>query len=243
MIQDTWTVMRKELQELFEASKGAGSLLRLLIWVAILGVFLPLQTGAAWLSTPATLFTWTWFPLFVVSSVIAGAFAGERERHTLETLLATRLPDRAILFGKIGAGVAYGWGLTLVSILLSGLVVKIAFNPTRGFFPLLILVGGITLSLLGALLASGLGVLISLRAPTARQAQQTLSFAMMLLFFIPVFGLQALPKSVQAQVAQVLTAGLTPGTLALAIGVLLGISGGLLGVAMARFRRDQLILD
>jgi hypothetical protein len=66
---------------------------------------------------------------------------------------------------------------------------------------------------------------------------------MMLLFFIPVFGLQALPKSIQAQVAQVLTAGLTPGTLALAIGVLLGISGGLLGVAMARFRRDQLILD
>jgi ABC-2 type transport system permease protein len=243
MIQDTWTVMRKELQELLMASQGAGSLLRLLIWVGILGVFLPLQAGVGWLSTPATLFTWTWFPLFVVSSVIAGAFAGERERHTLETLLATRLPDRAILFGKIGAGVAYGWGLTLVSILLSGLVVKIAFNPTRGFFPLLILVCGITLSLLGALLASGLGVLISLRAPTARQAQQTLSFAMMLLFFIPVFGLQALPKSVQAQVAQVLTAGLTPGTLALAIGVLLGISGGLLGVAMARFRRDQLILD
>lgn len=243
MIQDTWTMMRKELQELFGASKGAGSLLRLLIWVGILGVFLPLQTGAAWLSTPATLFTWTWFPLFVVSSVIAGAFAGERERHTLETLLATRLPDRAILFGKIGAGVAYGWGLTLVSILLSGLVVKIAFNPAQGFFPPMILVGGVVLSLLGALLASGLGVLISLRAPTARQAQQTLSFAMMLLFFIPVFGLQALPENIQAQVAQVLTAGLTPGTLALIIAALLAVVGALLGAAMARFRRSKLILD
>jgi len=243
MIQDMWTVMRKELQELLLASKGAGSLLRVLIWVGILGLFLPLQTGAAWLSTPATLFAWTWFPLFVVSSVIAGAFAGERERHTLVTLLATRLPDRAILFGKIGAGVAYGWGLTFVSILLSGLVIKIAFNPVRDFFPSLILVGGVMLSLLGALLASGLGVLISLRAPTARQAQQTLSFAMLLLFFMPVLGLQSLPENIQAQGARILTEGLTSGTLALVIAVLLIVSGGLLGAAMARFRRDQLILD
>jgi ABC-2 type transport system permease protein len=238
-----WTMMRKELLELLEASSGAGGLLRLLIWVAILGVFLPLQAGAEWLNTPATLFTWTWFPLFVVSSVIAGTFAGERERHTLETLLASRLSDRAILFGKIGAGVVYGWGITIVSILLSGLTVRIAENPEGGFFPPLILVGGLGLSLLGALVASGLGVLISLRAPTARQAQQTLSFAMMLLFFVPMFGVQALPETLRAEIFSALLVGLTPATLLFIAAGLTVIAGGLLLAAMARFRRSRLILD
>ena len=34
---------------------------------------------------------WMWFSLLLVINVVADSFAGERERHTLETLLASRL--------------------------------------------------------------------------------------------------------------------------------------------------------
>ena len=50
--------------------------------------------------------------------MIADSFAGERERHTLETLLASRLSDRAILFGKIAACIAYGWLMAMLCVLV-----------------------------------------------------------------------------------------------------------------------------
>ena len=50
--------------------------------------------------------------------MIPDSFAGERERHTLEPLLATPLSDRAILFGMISAAVGYGWGITLISMVI-----------------------------------------------------------------------------------------------------------------------------
>ena len=71
--------------------------------IAVFGVFLPLQNGASWVTSPITMVYWAWMPLMLVTGVIADSFAGERERHTLETLLASRLPDRAILLGKVAA--------------------------------------------------------------------------------------------------------------------------------------------
>ena len=52
----------------------------------------------------------------MVSSLVADSFAGERERHTLETLLASRLPDRAILAGKLLVPVAVAWGAALLAL-------------------------------------------------------------------------------------------------------------------------------
>ncbi len=244
MLNDIWTVMRKELQELIEAHAGLGGSARLLIWVGVLGVFLPLQSGLEMMRSPLQLFTWSWFPLLIVASVIAGAFASERERHTLETLLASRLSDRAILFGKVAAGVVYGWGVTVISILLS----LVTFNLAHGageflMYPALIFWGGIGLSLLSALLASGAGILVSLRAPTARQAQQSISLVMMLVFFIPVFGIQALPAEIQARLYELLAQGLTPGLVLAIGGGLAALSAALLGLSLMRFQRHKLILD
>jgi len=59
----------------------------------------------------------------------------------------------------------------------------------------------VVLSFLGAGLASAGGVLVSLRAQTVRQAQQTLNIAMMVLFFVPVFGVRALPSAVKERFA------------------------------------------
>lgn len=59
----------------------------------------------------------------VLITFIGDAIAGERERHTLETLLASRIGYRAILPGKLIVTVGYAWGMALVGLLLSLVVI------------------------------------------------------------------------------------------------------------------------
>jgi ABC-2 type transport system permease protein len=180
----------------------------------------------------------------LVGSAVADSIAGERERHTLETLLASRLPDRAILLGKMVAAVTYGWGLVLVMLLMSLVTVNLtARTGPLLLFPWRFAVGAPLLALLGAGLAATVGVLISLRAPTVRQAAQTLNVGVLLLVFIPVLGMQALPDSWKAQAgAWAMTMG-PDSLLWITAGLLAVIDLSLLAAAFARFRRARLVLD
>lgn len=192
MLADVFAVARKEWQEYLRLRGSTRStLVGILIPLAVLGVYLPLQAGLEWVESPLSLAAWAWMPLIMASSVVADSFAGERERHTLETLLASRLTDRAILLGKILAAVSYAWILTLVLILLGLVTVNVNAHAGRLllFAPTVWLAGAIV-GLLVALLISGIGVLVSLRASTVRQAQQTLSFATLFVVFVPVVGRQ-----------------------------------------------------
>ena len=244
MTGDIATVMWKELKELvFVRSNLRGGWMGLVIVIAVFGIFLPLQSGPQWLQSGLGIAVWAWVPFMMVSSVVADSFAGERERHTLETLLASRLTDRAILFGKLGASVGYGWGLTLASSLLALITINIVYGRGRLLlYPPEIALGIIGLSFLVALLAAGLGVLISLRAATVRQAQQTFSIINLVLF-IPLFIFPALPEETKMRIIRALSqvnpellAVLLPGLLAL-------IDIALVAAALARFRRSRLILD
>ena len=60
-------------------------------------------------------------------------------------------------------------------------------------------VAGLGLSLLASGLASSAGVLVSLRAPTVRQATQTMSVILLLLVFVPILAVQAIRVTVQHQ--------------------------------------------
>ncbi len=249
MITDTWTVMRKELLEMFfqrtnVGGSRRGGWLSILIVIGVFGLFLPLQIGPEWLQRPQLLIFWAWVPLFLVTSVTADTFAGERERHTLETLLASRLSDRAILFGKVAAAVTYGWGLSLLSVLLSVAAINLAYNNGHfQFYPLNVAVLGVLLSLLASGLSATAGVLISLRSSSARQAAQIMSVTIMLLLFVPVFGLQALPAGTRAQLT-FLVSNTSFNQVAIGAAVVLAILDGLLLLAgLARFQRAKLILD
>jgi len=244
---DVGTVLWKEWREVFNPLKGGAGRsgwLSMALSVAVFGIFLPLQSGRAWVESPQMLVYWAWVPLFLVSGVVADAFAGERERHTLETLLASRLSDTAILLGKLAAAISYGCLLTFAGLAVGAVTVSVAHGHGRFlFYPLLVVVGGVALCLLGAGLAASAGVLVSLRAPTVRQAAQTLSLGTMALIFVPIFGLQALPAGIKAAVAARLATLDARAALALALLVLAVLDGALLAAARLRFQRAKLAVE
>ena len=244
MIADALTIMWKEWRELL-LTRGnlRGGIVGVLVVLAAFGVVLPLEVGRAWLQSPSVLAYWLWVPLFLVSSVVADSFAGERERHTLETLLASRLADRSILYGKVGAAVGYAWGLTMLSVLLGAVTVNATAGGAISFYPLDVFVAIVLVSLLGAFVAAAAGVLISLRAQSVRQAQQTLSIAIMALVFVPLLGAKALPAEAQARLARLASGADVWGLVVVAAAVLLALAAVLMAVAQVRFRRSRLITD
>jgi ABC-2 type transport system permease protein len=250
MIGDIVTVMTKELKEFLLRGGGAtrsglrgGGWLSLLILLAVFGIFLPYQSGRDWVESPVVIL-WAWVPLFLTTSITADSFAGERERHTLETLLASRLSDTAILLGKVAGAIAYGWGVTLASLVVGLITVNVGFGKGELlFYPFNMALGGLALSFLGAGLAATAGVLVSLRASTVRQAAQTMSIAIMVLLFVPIFGVQALPAETQARLLDWVISTSMNQVLLLALALLLVLDGALLGAGLARFKRAKLILD
>ena len=243
MIADIRTMMWKEWKEILNQGGSRGRW-NLVVFVGVFGIFMPFQFGRDWVTSPMSLVNWAWIPLFLVTVVIADAFAGERERHTLETLLATRLSDEAILFGKICAAVSYGWGMALASMLAGLITVNIMFagHGLIMYAPMVAL-SIVMISLLASVLATSAGVLVSLRAATVRQAQQALSLAIMAMVFVPIFGLQALPPDTRGRIAVALGhAGAA--NIMLTVGAALVLLDALLILAAkARFRRVRLILD
>jgi len=244
MLTDIFTIIQKELTELlFQRGQGRSSSVRLLIFVGVFGILLPLQNGIEAVKSPVSLIFWAWIPYLLVSGVTADTFAGERERHTLETLLASRLSDRAILFGKLAAIVIYGWGLTLVTILISLVTVNLAdWQGSVTLYPAALFAVILAVSLLVTVFGAGLGIAISLRAATARAAQQTLSIIMFVVM-IPLFALSFLPPALLAAIDTFL-AGLSEiQVIGMVIAFLLLLDLGLLAYAMSQFQRSKLITD
>src|SRR6266581_4313803 len=236
-MSDILTMVWKESKDLLFQG-GWRSLIRPLFVVGIMGIYLPLEFGPQWVDlTPIGMILLLWIPFFVIISFIGDAIEGERERHTLETLLASRMPDRAILLGKVVATVLYAWGMGVLSLLL-GLVLVDLFR-TQGnwmFYHLDLFVDAIVLSLLVSVLGASAGVLISLRVSTVRQAQQILSIGTIVLVFGATFVLRALPTN--------LVSSLTYSQILLiAMAVIAVLDAILLGLSLVSFQRSRLILS
>jgi len=227
----------KEAKDVFFQG-GWKSLIRPLFVVGIMGIYLPLQFGPRWVDlTPIGMLLLLWIPFFVIISFIGDVIAGERERHTLETLLASRMPDRAILLGKVVTTVLYAWGMGVLSLLL-GLVLVYLFR-TQGnwmFYPLDLFVDAIVLILLASVLAASAGVLVSLKVATVRQAQQILSVGTIVFVFGITFALQAVPANVVSSLTY-------SQFLLIAMAVIAVLDAIFLGLSLVSFQRSRLILS
>jgi ABC-2 type transport system permease protein len=242
VIGDVLTIIWKEWKEFFlpGGSVWGGAWSEALTILAAVGIVVALQVGPAWVTTGVALY-WLWLPLLQMTGLIAESIAGERERHTLETLLASRLPAGAILLGKFCAAVGYGWGLALLSFVLGLATVNVAYGRAS---PLLVRpeaalsIAG--LSLLAAGLVATVGILISARAPTVRQAYQRLSLAL-LVAFLPIFSSQYLPAGWQVPLVPI--GEHSPRVVLGLAAALTVLDAGLLALALRRFRRPWLLQD
>jgi len=243
--RDIWTMVWKEWREfrdqLLSLRRGG---LSALILALILGVVAPVQLGPEWVHSKIIIGYWPFLAATMVSSLIADSVAGERERHTLETLLASRLPDAAILIGKIVAAVLYGLGFAVANMLIGLIAVNVADRESA---PILFgaqrFVVTIILTVLASLLMAGIGVFISLRASTVKQAQQTFGIAIIVLTMGPLLLFNALELDTRMRVAVRMAALGEDRAEAYAVGILSLLSVIVIGAALARFRRGKLVLD
>lgn len=245
MMADIGTMLWKEMRELLQ-TRGTlrVNVANLLLNIVIFGVLLPWQFGEDWLQSLWTAFWVLFIVSFWTTGLIADSFAGERERHTLETLLASRLSNRAILFGKYATALLYVCGQIFVSLALGMVVVNLThWSGQFVFYRLSVGVSALGAGLLGSGLVAGLGILISLRAPTVRHAQQMLLIPITVVLILPSFATVILPRDLQAQFFKWLTeADVTTLALGIMAGLLI-IDTALLMAALARFQRARLILD
>lgn len=238
-LADVLAVASKEWRELL-GQRGIRGKAGITLFLVAFGVILPLQTGRQWITSPAVALAWSWVPMFLVSTMIADAFAGERERHTLETLLVTRLSDNAILFGKMAAAIGYAGGTTIASLLLA----EVAVNLTDGRHALVLYSPRMLLMMCvvgatGSLFVAALGVLISLRAATVRHAQQALSGTIVVVLLMPLVAVRLLPAEWKRNVI-----ASPPAMWQLAVigcGLLAVLDIGGVALAMHRFTRSRLI--
>lgn len=171
-------------------------------------------------------------------SVVIDAVAGERERHTLETLLASPARDRDIVLGKAFAILAFV-AAQAVALGILCMATWSIFAGALGFAAgLAFLVGGSVLSLLASSYTTGLGLFISQRARTVKSGQTILAYCMMPFFLLP----SLLGPTLRAQVrgaSPLWLAGV--GGLVVTV-VFLGLNTTFWALALTRFRRDRLLL-
>ena len=237
-MRDIIIVFKKEVKDLFKAKESRRSwLLQGAIFIGIFGIYLPAQEKEMWLNTPIPALFFLTLPLLVACTVAADSFAGERERKTLETLLATRLSDRAIFLGKVLAALAYSWTFTLAAELTSLITVNVVKEaPGLFVYPPPMLFLGLVGSALTAIFAVGVGLFVSLKAKSVRAAQQMIGVVFFAIFF---FGPMILARLITRPVGLKLTWGLV----APAAAVLALLDTLLLALAVKRFQRARLILD
>ena len=249
MLHDVFTVMWKEWKELLQFQGGSRSgLTGLLIMIAIFGIMMPIQWGTMWVESAASLTLWLIIPMTLAATIVADTFAGERERHTLETLLASRLSDRAILLGKISAAVIFEWVITqlvfLVALIptniLHGRGELILYTPTIAF-------SGMLLSMLIASLVSIVGVMVSLSASTVKEAQQKLGISVFVIAYavpmVGVYGLRYVPNELRQRLMQPLLNGDVTLPALITSAVLTVLVLLLYAVTKSRFQRARLILN
>jgi ABC-2 type transport system permease protein len=220
-------MVKKELLEIAgDPYARRGGIIQAVIMTAVLGVLIPSSAYPLWqAASPLAITYFAFLPGVSAASVAADTIAGERERRTLETLLATPLTEATILAGKVLAAVLWGFLIASVSLVVGTVVVNFAGGAT---VPAPVMV----LGALGASLASGglmasMAVVVSTFIPAARPAQQVSSLA--------AAGISG--ASLAAWKA--LGLAMTWTNVFLAEGAVVVLAFVVLEVARARFRRDR----
>jgi ABC-2 type transport system permease protein len=232
--------MWKERKTILRGQASRSKLLQMLLFPIILNTVFPITWGPDWVNDFPPILSSIIIPALLIAIMVPDSFAGERERHTLGTLLASRLPDLAIFLGKLITPIVMGWVVALLLSLVSLVVVNIAHGKGELLlFTLPITIGVITVSFLISTLMAGAGVLVSLRSETVQEAaQKLLNFVV-----IPAVVVQVVPMIFRSQFLTFMKTVDGLQLLIIAGVVLVVIDIGVFIVAITSFRRSRMYLD
>lgn len=228
-MRDVWLVCRKELAEVFWAPGARRpQSLAMLAQVGVFGVLIPYFQAPGWLQESLMLsIMFLLLPLMSAFAQTASSFAGERERKTLESLMATPLGVGALFFGKCLAVVIQSYGTVAASALASAVALNVWLLNHGGNVPFSYS-GPAWFALLATSLAVTLfavssGVLISLRSQSVRAAQSVT---------LVVSILAILPLMLGVVKVAIGWRFLLPAT-----GILLAVDAAVAGIAVVQFGR------
>ncbi|HIE03792.1 MAG TPA: ATP-binding cassette domain-containing protein [Candidatus Latescibacteria bacterium] len=238
ILKDSGTVFWKERREVFAPGRRRSFLVQTSLLVLLFGSLVPYLQGPYWISGSYPLVLhFLLVPFVAVLPYVADAFAGEKERRTIESLLATRISEGGVFLGKF-LGVWFVAYVQALAVIVVGWATLNIYNYAELHLPMPFLYPGpITFLLLvgsacSTALSTGLGALISLRSETVRGAQQASGVLLLGLSLSLMFGIYHLtgPSSLGWKVALGFTSAV--GTAAF-VAVLAGI---------ALFDRERLVL-
>lgn len=181
-MNETLTVVWKECVELFgNRHSRRGMLIQVGAVLFVMGVLLPLSNPTVLEGVNSIAMLNFVFPSLLSATVAADAFAGERERKTMETLLATPLSDRALFLGKTLTAVCYALAVCTLALILAVVTVNVRrsgplFLPSPGMVKV-VLMGALG----AASLMSAIAIFISSRVAVVRSVQQATSVLSMVL--------------------------------------------------------------
>lgn len=184
MINDIFTMIWKESLEYSNQSRNSREKITGMIFpflsLGLLAIVPPLSLGSDWIRSPFSLVISILVPLITVTISIPLSLIGERERKTLETLFASRLPDRAILFGTIFPPIFRASKISFFVHLVSLVTYNIAqWSGHLSIYPFEMLFANLVTIILLSFSAASLGVLISLKTTSLRQAMNYLNAILM----------------------------------------------------------------
>lgn len=247
MITDIRTVMWKELRESMVRPRGggrSGGLFSLLFNLVFLGVIIPASSAPDWTGVPAIAVS-AGAAVMIVMTQVPDSFAGERDRKTLETLLASRLPDRAILLGKMGAAVLMGVVMAALVLIVSLVTANVA--DQRGgvqLYSVLDVVAALGAALLAGTFVANVGLMVSLRAPSATAAARAMALGTLAVIFGATALFSTLPKGWKTDLERLAQESGTDGPVVLvlaAVVALVVVNLVLAAISSRLFQRPKLI--
>ncbi|MBD3370181.1 ABC transporter permease subunit [Candidatus Fermentibacteria bacterium] len=189
----------------FKGAMGKAGLVRyLVIYVGIFGLFIPSQIG----HPSASLVVFGFLPIYVAGPAAVDAIAGERERKTLETLLSAPVEPTVVLAGKALFSLLFSLASAWIALVLYEILQTIL---GRGFPTLNALLFSLTLGVLTGALSTLVGLNVSLRASSARSAQQWYSIVLIGITVGLPFGLKLvldrIPQSIIRSISNLFAEG------------------------------------
>ncbi|HRF83715.1 MAG: ABC transporter permease [Xanthomonadales bacterium] len=259
-------ILERRVRGALAAYSGQVGALRLLVRGVDSAVAQPVNVGTLDVATPEAqrgAMLSMILPYFLIITAFLGgaalvldATAGERERQSLEPLLATPAPRGAIVSGKIAAACLLGLGTLLLSLLAIKLSAQFATSMARTLDVSLLSIAKMLFVLLPMLLiGTSLLTFLAAAAKSLKEAQSHMTW-LMLLPMIPTIMLMvnpvktqlwqfSVPFLAQNQLLLKVIRGepISPQVWAVYLGCSLGLALLLWLAAVVRYRQEKLAIS